>query len=108
MNGIKIDTGKVKTIAVSIGDVRVQMINEFNELMSAVSGLKDSWKTDNGVASHIAEGAIKVFGQIKEQNIDEISAQLEHLTKYLYEAVGEQYEATEEKNKDNADCIIGG
>ena len=103
MNSIKIDTGKVKTIAVSIGNVRSQIISEFDELMAAVSGLRNSWKSDNGTASHMAEGAIKVFGQIKEQNIDSISWELERLAKYLYEAVGEQYEVTEEKNKDNTD-----
>lgn len=101
-DSIQIDTGKVKTIAVSMGDVRTQIVNEFNELTVSVANLRNGWKTDGGAASHVAEAAIKVFGQINEQHMDMVNVQLEQMIKYLYEAVGEQYEATEEKNKDNA------
>ena len=101
-DSIQIDTGKVKTIAVSMGDVRTQIVNEFNELTASVANLRNGWKTDGGAASHVAEAAIKVFGQINEQHMDMVNVQLEQMIKYLYEAVGEQYEATEEKNKDNA------
>ncbi|MBE5938942.1 MAG: hypothetical protein E7266_00970 [Lachnospiraceae bacterium] len=96
-----IDTGKVKEIAMSIGNIRSEIANEFNDVHTKVVSLKNSWKTDSGETDHVAQAAINVFGKINEDYFDMVNVQLETLVKYLYETVGEQYEIVEEKNKDN-------